>query len=403
LRGARLRRRSTTRAGIAAAVASLAGCTDDAPTSIQVSDSGYGAYEVSLTRFGDGLAAAWYDTRDGNAEIYLQLLDAGGHPEGTVHRLTNDPAQSYEASIDAMTGAIAVAWYEKDDEARLLAWLGLWSQDAGFTWRRRLGRDGSGSRNPVARVFAERIFCAWIEREPTGDENVYGAWWDAAGNELAPPAELGPAGSTTWNLNVAIDSAGVAYVVFDAALESSAEELFLAALSDGGVVRRQLTANDGHRSKYPDLALSGDRAALTWFDERDGNREVYLHVGDIDSLRELDADDASAGRDLATRSSRVSFSAGPSIGAYAAWNGERVGLAWTDSEADGQQIFYQSFTPDGEPRTPAEQLTSSGSSSLIPAITPWASGFAIAWNEVDAGSGSAHYGSRSEIHLIRLR
>jgi hypothetical protein len=35
----------------------------------QISDSGFGAYEVSLAVFDDGRALAWYDLRHGNAEI----------------------------------------------------------------------------------------------------------------------------------------------------------------------------------------------------------------------------------------------------------------------------------------------------------------------------------------------
>ena len=42
----------------------------------QISDSGFGAYEVSLAAWSDGLAIAWYDTRDGNAEVYVRTLDA---------------------------------------------------------------------------------------------------------------------------------------------------------------------------------------------------------------------------------------------------------------------------------------------------------------------------------------
>ena len=39
----------------------------------QVSESGRGAYEASLTPFRDGFAAAWYDTRDGNPELLKRV------------------------------------------------------------------------------------------------------------------------------------------------------------------------------------------------------------------------------------------------------------------------------------------------------------------------------------------
>src|SRR5262245_715460 len=64
-----------------------------------------------------------------------------------------------------------------------------------------------------------------------------------------------------------------------------------------------------------------------WFDERDGNREVYLFVG---SEREL-----SGGVD--NRALQVTSTPGESIGAYVAWNARRhrFGLVWCDS-TEGQ-------------------------------------------------------------------
>ena len=94
-----------------------------------VSASGTGAYETSLAVFPDRLAVAWYDRRDGNAEIYFRLLDAAGRPAGPEHRLTNGPEQSYEASMDAAGPDLAVAWYDKSAGGLLTAKLGVWSID----------------------------------------------------------------------------------------------------------------------------------------------------------------------------------------------------------------------------------------------------------------------------------
>jgi len=65
----------------------------------QITDSGFGAYEVSLAAWGDGFTVAWYDTRDGNAEVYVRDLDADGQERGPELRLTTTAAQSYEADI----------------------------------------------------------------------------------------------------------------------------------------------------------------------------------------------------------------------------------------------------------------------------------------------------------------
>ena len=64
------------------------------PEPIQVSHSGAGAYEAALATDEKGFAVAWYDTRDGNAEIYMRLLDDSGRPSGPERRLTETPDAS---------------------------------------------------------------------------------------------------------------------------------------------------------------------------------------------------------------------------------------------------------------------------------------------------------------------
>src|SRR5688572_20582287 len=95
----------------------LAGCNPPR----QVSDSSLGAFDVSLAAWEDGLALAWYDTRDGNAEVYVRPLDASGRDAGPELRITTSAEQSYEADIAALEGAFAIAWYEKGQGEALQA------------------------------------------------------------------------------------------------------------------------------------------------------------------------------------------------------------------------------------------------------------------------------------------
>lgn len=389
-RCARLKRGGTF-AGIAACALAVCGAPAALADHLQVSDSGFGAYEVSHAPWADGLVVAWYDTRDGNAEIYVRQLDAEGRPKGSEHRITHDPEQSYEADIDAASDGLAIAWYDKDVDGRLNAHLALWSPEDGLRWQRSLPSGDRAARNPVVRVHAgERIFVAWIERADDGRETVRGAWWRTDGEMLGSPVELGPAGATTWNLNAAVDAAGVAYVVYDALIDTEAEELYLARLEGRDVRFVRLTRDDGHRSKYPDLALSNGRAAITWFDERDGRREVYLYAGASSELGEA----------VEARARRITETPGASIGAYVAWNGERIGLAWCDDSRGAYDVYFGTFDAQGEVVAEIRRVTDTPEHALIPAIRAWNDGFALAWNEVAPGpSGMYDLATRSEIRF----
>lgn len=361
----------------------------------RISESGFGAYEVSLATFDDRIAVGWYDTRDGNAEIYVRVVDAAGRRAHTEERLTNDAEDSYEIDLAAADDALAVAWYDKDASQRLRSRLGLYEFGTGFTWRTDLSTTGNASRNPVVRARDERIFCAWIEADDDGAEHVLAAWWDTSGRPLGAPVTLAEVGETTWNLNAALDETGRSWVVFDARVETAAEELYVATLDGGRVDLERLSADDGVPSKYPDIAIDAGRTALTWFDERDGNREVYLHAGSLDTL------DIELERDAR----RISHTSGDSIGAYVAWNPPHIGLAWSDrGNAGAHDVMFQRFDASGAPLGPIERITNTPERSLIPAISPWRDGFAIAWNEVSPGPEGTHDpATRSEVELTFRR
>ena len=128
-----------------------------------------------------------------------------------------------------------------------------------------------------------------------------------------------------------------------------ADELFVARVDKSSSRVTRLTADDGRPSKYPDLAVGGGRVALTWFDERDGNKEVYLFVAREEELVE----------GLEARATRITNTPGESIGAYVAWNAKRrrFGLAWCDNTEGQHEVYFQSFDERGRPLEPARRLT----------------------------------------------
>ena len=327
----------------------MAACGD---RPVQISYSGNGAYEVGMAPLGDGFVVAWYDRRDGNAEIYMRLLDAKGQPAGPERRLTNSPDDSYEASIDRLGDGFVIGWYDESEQGQQTAKLGLWSRDGTSRWVRTFD---SGTRNPVVRTAAAGIFCAWVKMEGDGHEAIFAGWWDEQGRPKAPPVRLGPASKTTWNMNAAIDEHGIPWVVFDT-----------------------------------DLAIgAGGRMALSWQDERDGNVEVYLLTGLLGDLSgEIDG-----------RSRRVTDTPGETIGAYLAWNGDRIGLSWSDKTSGQHEVYFESFDATGMPREAARRLTGNTTWSLVPAIRPRGDGFALAWNEYQPESVEVHDGG-SEVFFL---
>ncbi len=376
---------------MAFALASAVGCAACGETKTPhrtISTSGSGAYEASLDTFHDGFVVAWHDTRDGNSEIYLRMVDHRGASDGPERRLTNAPQPSFEPDVAVVGDDIAVAWYEVN-EARSLAKLGVWASDGTSKWVQTVSAAGGNGRNPVLLTNGRELYCAWIEHDG-GASAVWGRWIDADGGALTPPQRLAPAGETTWNLNASLDETGHPWIVFDAPGTQGIEELFLVRVDGDGPHLLQLTEEDGAASTYPDIALGSDRLALTWFDERDGNREVYLAA--------IDYQQVNTGIDQ--RATRVTRTPGESVGAYVSWNGPHIGLAWSDDTEGRHEVYFQRFTAEATAVHPAQRVTTNPTASLIPAIEPAGSGFALAWNEDVVEERRPHgLGGRSEVVL----
>ena len=383
---------------------------------VRVSRSGHGAYEASLAAHPRGFAVAWHDTRHGLPEIHARLVDGSGRPVSEEYRLTADAGRSYEPSIDVpdpdVSDDLVVAWYDvAADDSSSRVRIGVWTAAGTPRWTRTLSDRGRRGRAAAVAVVGDRIQCVWIEETPrapgsggagrnaTGSREadaerefstvVRAQQLSLDGEPLGVARRIAAASRTTWNLNLSVDAEGVPWVVFDARLETGAHELFLARVGRDPAVER-LSLDDGASSVYPDLAFGAGRAAVTWWDTRDGNAEVYLAVVDEQELP----------NGIESAASRVTDTAGESIGAYVDWNGSRFGLAWSDQVEPGlpHDVFFRWFAADGVPDGSLRRLTDNPTASLIPAIHSAGSQFALAWNEdvVDA-RGDHRTGGRSEV------
>ena len=384
---------------------------------VQISRSGRGAYEASLAAHPRGFAVAWHDTRHGLPEIHARLLDGRGRPVSDEYRLTANAGRSYEPSIHVpdpdISDDLVVAWYEvAADDSSSRARVGAWTAAGTPRWTRTLSDPRRRGRAAAVAVIGDRIQCVWIEETPRAPGSG-GAGRNATGRRAADTEresstivraqqlgldgeplgvahDIAAASRTTWNLNLSVDDEGVPWVVFDAQLETRAHELFLARLGRDPAAVEQLSLNDGAPSVYPDLAFGAGRAAVTWWDTRDGNAEVYLAVVDAQELP----------RGIERAASRVTDTAGESIGAYVDWNGRRFGLAWSDQVEAGRphDVFFQRYAASGVPDGGPRRLTDNPTASLIPAIRSAGSQFALAWNEdVVAARGDHRTGGRSEV------
>lgn len=347
-----------------------------------VSPPGMLAYEVSLAGAGEQLYVGWHGGESGRERIWVRPVGPDGHPSGPALALTDGTRDAYEPDLQLLGRRLIVAWYDKDPGSGALhAWLGSFDTQGHALWQHPLSDDANQGRNPVVRVAGERIEVAWLQgrRERGTATELWSAAFAVDGQPLRIAQRAGMASGDTWNLNAAIDNSGALHVVFDAQVATRAHELQHVRIDAAGSTQNALSADDGRESRYPDLAIADGRIALTWFDELSGNRQIYAYVGTLADLQHpLDA-----------RALRITHTRGAAIGAYLAWNGPLLGIAWCDDSVGEDEIYAQLFDAAGHPRGTVRRLTYTRRQSLIPAIRPWRNGFALAWNEYQAAANAS--------------
>jgi hypothetical protein len=79
----------------------------------------------------------------------------------------------------------------------------------------------------------------------------------------------------------------------------------------------------------------------------------------------------------------------------------RLGLAWSDKTPGQPEVYFESFDSTGASREPARRITQTAKWSLVPAIRPRRTGFALLWNEYQPASVEVHIGT-SQIFFSAL-
>ena len=236
-------------------------------------------WNPSIAVNGSNLHVVWEDERQGNSEIYYKGSTDGGSNWGPDIRLTNDGANSWNPSVAVSGSVVHVAWYDDRD--------GNWeiyyknSTDGGLTWGSdtRLTNNIAVSRYPCIAVSGSEVHLVWHDDRDGNYETYYKRSTD---------------GGLTWGSDIRLT-----YSVLGA--------------------------------YYPSVAVSGSKVHVVWFDQRDGNYEIYYK-------RSLDAGinwdtDLRLTNDLA-------FSFAPSL----AISGSVVHVVWQDIRDGNFEIYYKHDT-----------------------------------------------------------
>ena len=134
-------------------------------------DNAYSGYS-SVALSGSVVYVVWHDYRDGNPEIYYKRSPDGGLSWGADTRLTNNSAESGQASVTVYGSVVHVTWNDLRD--------GNWeiyykrSNNAGVSWNAdtRLTNYTSASLSPSVALSGLVVHVVWND-ERDGNPEIY--------------------------------------------------------------------------------------------------------------------------------------------------------------------------------------------------------------------------------------
>ncbi len=271
----------------------------------------------------------WEDNRDGNAEIYYKRsTDAGVTWPATDTRLTNNPALSSIPSV-AVTGSVVhAAWYDSRDGNAEIYYKR--STDAGVNWGTdtRLTINLAISSYPSVAVSDSFVHVVWEDYRDGNGEIYYKRSTDG-GVSWGLDTRLTNNAAISILPSVAVSGSFVHVVWRDN--RDGNYEIYYKRSTDGGVTwpptDTRLT-NDPASSGTPSITISSSVLHAVWFDLRDGNNEIYYKRSTDGGINwgadtRLTNDAASSGSSSITISSSV------------------VHVVWTDSRNGNTEIYYK--------------------------------------------------------------
>jgi hypothetical protein len=302
------------------------------PDTRLTNDPAYSGYP-SIVLSGNVVHIIWEDYRDGNGNIYYKRSTDGGLTWGTDTPLTSDPNDSWDACVSLSGSVLHVTWMDDRDATGPLGSEIYYkrSTDGGLSWSPdiRLTNNPSYSGLPCVVASGSDVHVVW-EDNRDGNGDVYykrstdgGLTWGTDKRLTNDPAD-------SWDPCIALNDSVVYIVWMDNRDDSNNYEIYYKRSTDGGMTWGADTrlTNDPGDSEYPSIAVSGSNVHVVWFDNRDGNYEIYYKQSTDAGL--------SWGADT-----RLTNALGISNSPFIALSDSVVHIVWEDYRDGNWEIYYK--------------------------------------------------------------
>lgn len=236
---------------------------------------------------------------------------------------------------------------------------------------------GEHSKTPSLAWTGTEYGVSWFDRRD-GNREIYFSRIDADGAEIGTDVRSTESGGDSWN--PALVWAGSVYGVswYDER-DGNSEIYFVRIGADGTKIGADSRiTNAVGDSMYPSLIHTGTDYGVSWQDRRDGNREIYFARIDLDGVK--------IGTDV-----RVTNDGADSYNPLLAWSGSEFGVSWYDGRDGNTEIYFVRIAADGTKIDPDVRITNDLNRSRNPWCIWTGSEFVVSWNDNRDGNEEIYF------------
>lgn len=336
------------------------------------------ARNVSST--GNLVHVLWHDDRDGNEEIYYKRSLDAGLTWGTDTRLTNNDTHSTGPSVFAIGQVVHAVWHDIRDGNFEIYYKR--SVNSGGTWGTdtRLTVNSAVSTTPsvyAVTVTSHIVHLVWRDFRDGNDEIYYKRSTDG-GTTWGADTRLTVNSSNSINPSVSVSGSVVNVVWYDN--RDGNNEIYYKRSPDAGVTWGPDTrvTNNSSVSLAPTLTASGSNVYIVWWDNRDGNNEIYCKR----------STDAGINWDPDMRlTNNTAQSTYPSVSASA----QTVYVVWIDGRDGNSEVYYKRSTNEGISWESDTRLTINTALSDYPSVSVNGQAVHVVWRDSRDGNEEIYY------------
>ena len=329
---------------------------------------------------GDTVHVVWRDYRNNRPHLYYKRSTDGGSGWGPDTCFGDSSSVSYDPSVAARGSTVHIVWDDQRDGNYNIYYKR--STDGGTTWEPdvRLTSDSADSQHPSLAAADSVLHAVWEDYRGRLFPAIYYKRSTDGGTTWGPDSRLSDGPASSGLPAVAVSDLNVHVVWYDN--RDGNTEIYHKRSTDGGSTWSQdsrLTYAP-EDSWFPCLAVSGRNVHVVWNDQRDGNGEVYY---------KRSTDGGGTWSSDTNMTNVAAWSGSPSI----AVSGPRVHLVYEDERLGSYntEIYYLPSTDGGSSWGPEARLSNGPFYSDYPSIAVSGAKIHVVWYDVRVGYWEIFY------------